>query len=264
MNVYKYNENGEYIGTEEALLDPLETKQQGENIYLLPANATFTAPTEPQDGYVNVWNGTAWEQVEDNSGVEYWLPEDKFGAPAREMKELGALPEGATTTPPEQTQDEKNQELANVAKVKLENLAVSAMMAQLAGSDISAQQTEYQSNIAVLSDDVAVLIPEVYPAWSGNGVEYKKDMRVTYNSILYKVLQNHTSQEGWTPTSAPSLFAKVLTSEGEILDWEQPSSTNPYMKGDKVKFNGKIYESVIDNNVWSPEAYPQGWKEVEE
>ena len=56
----------------------------------------------------------------------------------------------------------------------------------------------------------------------------------------------------------------MLTSEGEILDWEQPDSTNPYMKGDKVKYNGKIYESVIDNNVWSPEAYPQGWKEVEE
>lgn len=138
------------------------------------------------------------------------------------------------------------------------------MMVTLAGGDISVQQTEYQSNIAVLSDDVALLIPEVYPVWSGNNVEYKKDMRVTYNSILYKVLQNHTSQKGWTPTSAPSLFAKVLTSEGEILDWEQPDSTNPYMKGDKVKFNGKIYESLIDNNVWSPEAYPQGWKEIEE
>lgn len=106
MNVYKYNDNGEYIGTEEALLDPLETEQQGKNIYLLPANATFTAPTEPQDGYVNVWNGTAWEQVEDNRGVEYWLPDDKYGAPAREMKELGALPEGATTTAPEKMLDE--------------------------------------------------------------------------------------------------------------------------------------------------------------
>ena len=107
MNVYKYDEKTkEYIGTEKALLDPLETEQQGENIYLLPANATFTAPTEPQDGYVNVWNGTAWEQVEDNRGVEYWLPEDTYGAPAREMKELGALPEGATLTPPEQTLQE--------------------------------------------------------------------------------------------------------------------------------------------------------------
>ena len=264
MNVYKYNDNGEYIGTEKALLDPLETEQQGENIYLLPANATFTAPPEAQEGYINVWNGKAWEQVEDDRGVEYWLPEDKFGAPAREMKELGALPEGATLTPPKQTQAEKNQEQADKAKAELRSLAIDAMMTTLAGGDITVQKTEYQSNIATLIDDVALLIPEVYPVWSGNGVEYKKDMRVTYNSVLYKVLQDHTSQETWTPTSAPSLFAKVLTSEREILEWEQPSSTNPYMKGDKVKYNGKVYESVIDNNVWSPEAYPQGWKEVEE
>lgn len=265
MNVYKYNDNGEYIGTEEALLDPLETEQQGKNIYLLPTNATFTEPSKAQEGYVNVWNGTAWEQVEDNRGVEYWLPEDIYGTPARVMKELGALPEGATTTPPEQTQDEKNQEFANAAKAKLENLAVSAMMAQLVGSDISAQQTEYQSNITALSDDVALLIPEVYPAWSANSVEYKVDDRVQYNGVLYKVLTAHTSQETWKPDVSPSLFVKVISSiSGEIPDWEQPSAGNAYMKGDKVKFNGKIYESVIDNNVWSPEAYPQGWKEVEE
>lgn len=103
MNVYKYNDNGEYIGTEEALLDPLETELQGENVYLLPANATFIEPPEAQESFARVWNGEAWEQVEDNRGVEYWLPEDTYGAPAREMKELGALPEGATLMPPEQT-----------------------------------------------------------------------------------------------------------------------------------------------------------------
>ena len=36
------------------------------------------------------------------------------------------------------------------------------------------------------------------------------------------------------------------------------------MKGDKVIFNGKVYESLIDNNVYSPEAYPAGWKEITE
>lgn len=107
-------------------------------------------------------------------------------------------------------------------------------------------------------------MPEVFPHWNGNSKEYVKDDKVLYDGVLYKVLQNHTSQEGWTPTSAPSLFAKVLTSEGEILDWEQPSSTNPYMKGDKVKYNGKVYESLIDNNVWSPDGYPVGWKLIEE
>ena len=116
MQVYKYDEQTkEYIGTEEALLDPLETEQQEKEVYLLPANAIFTAPTEPQEGYVNVWNVTAWEQLEDNRGVEYWLPEDKFGAPAREMKELGALPEGATFNAPEKTLDElKTDKLAEI------------------------------------------------------------------------------------------------------------------------------------------------------
>ena len=119
MNVYKYDEKTkEYIGYEEALLDPLETEQQGENIYLLPANATFTAPTEPQDGYVNVWNGEAWQEVEDHRGVEYWLPEDTYGAPAREVKELGALPDGATLTPPEQSLDELK--TAKIASLKAE------------------------------------------------------------------------------------------------------------------------------------------------
>lgn len=162
------------------------------------------------------------------------------------------------------TQEELNEAEADKTKAFLQNLAVSAMMMSLAGSPTTSQTEEYKTVIKGVSDDVALFIPEVYPVWSGNGVKYKKDMRVTYNSILYKVLQNHTSQEGWTPTSAPSLFAKVLTSEGEILDWEQPDSTNPYMKGDKVRYNGKVYESLIDNNVWAPDAYPLGWKEIEE
>lgn len=81
--------------------------------------------------------------------------------------------------------------------------------------------------------------------------------------MLYKVLQDHTSQSNWTPTAAQSLFAKVLIPEPSVIpEWEQPSSTNPYMKGDKVRFEGKIYESLIDNNIWSPSAYPAGWKEV--
>ena len=162
------------------------------------------------------------------------------------------------------TQDELDEQEVAAVKSELQTLAVNAMMMSLADDDLVETKNTYQTKLRSISDGAALKMPEVFPHWSGNSKEYVKDDKVLYNDVLYKVLQNHTSQEGWTPTSAPSLFAKVLTSEGEILDWEQPSSTNPYMKGDKVKFNGKIYESVIDNNVWSPEAYPQGWKEVEE
>ena len=64
-----------------------------------------------------------------------------------------------------------DKQTAEETKSVLEIIAISAMMATLAGSDITVQKTEYQSNIATLSDDVALLIPEVYPVWSGNGFE---------------------------------------------------------------------------------------------
>ena len=49
----------------------------------------------------------------------------------------------------------------------------------------------------------------------------------------------------------------------EFPEWVQPTGQHDaYMTGDKVTFKSKHYESVIDYNTWSPEAYPQGWKEV--
>ena len=112
-----------------------------------------------------------------------------------------------------------------------------------------------------LDDEDAIEAKELYPFWSGDGVSYQKDDKVRYEDILYKVLQPHTSQAGWTPVAAPSLFAKVLIPSPDVIpDWEQPDSTNPYMKGDRVRFEGKVYESLIDNNVWAPNVY--GWKEI--
>jgi len=112
-----------------------------------------------------------------------------------------------------------------------------------------------------LDDADALEAKELYPQWSGNGVVYLADDRIRYEGVLYKVLQPHVSQESWTPTAAPSLYAKVLIPDPETIpEWEQPGSTNAYMIGDKVMFNGQTYESVIDNNIWSPESYPAGWR----
>ena len=114
-----------------------------------------------------------------------------------------------------------------------------------------------------LNDEDAIQAKELYPQWSGKGVPYKVDERVRYEGVLYKVLLAHTSQESWTPIAAPSLFAKVLIPDEDIIpEWEQPDSTNGYSIGNKVKFQDKIYESLINNNIWSPAAYPQGWNEV--
>ena len=117
----------------------------------------------------------------------------------------------------------------------------------------------------VTDDAVALTIQEFYDIWEV-GVTYEVGRYLQCKSILYKVLQPHTSQETWTPDVTASLYAKVLIdpTEETIPDWEQPDSTNAYMTGDKVRFEGVVYESTIDNNIWSPTAYPAGWKIVEE
>ena len=113
---------------------------------------------------------------------------------------------------------------------------------------------------AALTDDEALKAAALYPAWSAQDT-YDAGERVRFDGTLYKCLQPHAAQADWTPTAAPSLWAKVLVSDtGEPLPWEQPESTNPYMKGDKVTHGGKTWVSAIDNNVWEPGVY--GWEET--
>lgn len=116
--------------------------------------------------------------------------------------------------------------------------------------------------VVSLGDEDALECVTLFTAWDGDGHVYAVGDRVRYGDNLYDCLQAHTSQDGWNPADASSLWAKVLIPGPGIPEWEQPGSTNPYMKGDKVRHNDKIWVSDIDNNVWEPGVY--GWSEVVE
>lgn len=113
---------------------------------------------------------------------------------------------------------------------------------------------------AMVSDEDALQVQNLYPVWKAE-TEYKTGERVLYNEVLYKALQDHISQETWTPMDSPSLFAQILIPDEDVIpEWIQPDSTNGYMIGEKVTHNGKTWISTIDNNVWEPGAY--GWDEI--
>lgn len=113
-----------------------------------------------------------------------------------------------------------------------------------------------------VEDTVALEVVTLFPEWAAD-TEYVEGVRVKHNDVLYRCLTAHTSQADWTPDAAVSLFAKVLIpDENVIYPWEQPESTNPYKKGDKVTHNGKTWVSTMDGNVWEPGYY--GWNEVTE
>ncbi|MBE6950816.1 MAG: hypothetical protein E7451_05700 [Ruminococcaceae bacterium] len=111
-----------------------------------------------------------------------------------------------------------------------------------------------------LSDAEALEAIDLFAAWDAEAV-YETGQRVRYEGGLYRCLMAHTAQDNWTPTAAPSLWARVLIPDEDVIPkWEQPESTNPYKKGDKVRHNGKIWVSILENNTWEPGFY--GWEEV--
>lgn len=118
------------------------------------------------------------------------------------------------------------------------------------------------------TDEQALEVKVLYPDWEDItvGTTLKVGDRVNYLDVLYNVLQEHQKQETWKPTDAPSLFAKVLIPDVNVIpEWEQPDSTNPYMKGDKVKHNDATWLSLVDGNVWEPGAVGTEtlWEKIE-
>lgn len=117
---------------------------------------------------------------------------------------------------------------------------------------------------ASLPDNDALEAVELFPVWQSDSA-YTVDERVRYGDKLYRCVQAHTSQVDWTPDATPALFTEV-SPPGVIPVWKQPTGAqDAYQKGDKVRYpdeDGAVYESLIDANVYSPEAYPAGWRAV--
>lgn len=126
--------------------------------------------------------------------------------------------------------------------------------------EVTAMLIPMQINALNVDDNTALRMVEFYPEWATD-TAYSAGYKVQYGGTLYKCLQAHTAQADWTPDAAPSLWAKVLIPDPDVIpEWEQPDSTNPYMTGDKVTHNSKTWVSDIDNNVWTPGVY--GWTET--
>lgn len=111
-----------------------------------------------------------------------------------------------------------------------------------------------------LTDTETQAITGLFEPWIPGSPVVVNDLR-TSNGKLYKCVQAHATQSDWRPENTPALWV-VVAAPGVIADWVQPGSTNPYMIGDKVVFNGHIWESKINDNVWSPASYPAGWTDL--
>ena len=118
---------------------------------------------------------------------------------------------------------------------------------------------------ASLTEEQAMEVAAVFNPWQ-IGQTYSVGDFLTYgvNGVgdpqLYKVAQAHTAQAEWTPEVTPALYVAIgLDGQGYPV-WSPPTGAHDaYNAGDVVNWNGTLYQSLIDGNVHSPEAYPNAW-----
>lgn len=124
---------------------------------------------------------------------------------------------------------------------------------------VNSRIAQLDTTLEVMDDDVAIHFIPLFPVWIV-GIECIAGERLQYEDKLYRVVQTHTSQEGWEPPNVPALFTEIAK-PGEIPVWKQPTGAqDAYMTGDKVHYPGEndpVYISTVDNNVWAPDVY--GW-----
>ena len=125
--------------------------------------------------------------------------------------------------------------------------------------DANLQATRKLIRVDELDENELLDMIDLYESYQVDKL-YKVDDIFKYEGKLYKVIQEHASLENWVPSELPALYLNLMP-DNVIPEWVQPTGGHDsYNTGDKVIFEGHVYESLIDGNTWSPIDYPQGWE----
>ena len=86
---------------------------------------------------------------------------------------------------------------------------------------------------------------------------YPKDWTVSHGGKAWVSL---TPANVWEPGVSGW---REFVDEGTVPAWVEPTGAHDaYNTGDRVMFDSSVYKSLIDNNTWSPQVYPQGWEKI--
>ena len=116
-----------------------------------------------------------------------------------------------------------------------------------------------------LTDKEALDCISLYPEWQ-IGFDYKQDWIIRHNDDLYRIGQDHTSQEQWVPGAdgTTALYSKIVISEDGYETWQEYDGVSGTYALDQIvrdPNDEKLYKSKIDNNVWGPPSeQPDYWE----
>ena len=109
-------------------------------------------------------------------------------------------------------------------------------------------------------DSLASMVVDLYPTLKENGSLIPAGTRIHYNNILYRAAVDLWDTAENNPDNAPALWEEINYREGYRIIPETISVGTAFAKDERGWWNDQLYVSLIDNNVWTPTAYPAGWQ----
>lgn len=113
-----------------------------------------------------------------------------------------------------------------------------------------------------LDDATASQAPTLFPSLKEDGSLVKSGTRINWNGVVKRAAVDLWDTETNNPDNAPTLWEDLAYIDGIRIIPEVITVGTAFSKGEQGWWNGALYESQADNNVWTPDAYPAYWEEV--
>ena len=113
-----------------------------------------------------------------------------------------------------------------------------------------------------LDDAAASQMALLFPGLKGDGSLVKSGTRINWNGVVKRAAVDLWDTETNNPDNAPTLWEDLAYIDGIRIIPEVITVGTAFSKGEQGWWNGALYESQADNNVWTPDAYPAYWTEV--
>ena len=129
-------------------------------------------------------------------------------------------------------------------------------------ADVLIVKTKINETIEGISDEAALLAPEIFPIMKNNNELIKAGTRINWKSTVKRAAVDLYDKVDNNPDNAPTLWEDLIYKEDYRVIPEDITTGTAFAKGERGWWQESLYESLIDNNVWTPDAYPDGWTKI--
>lgn len=135
------------------------------------------------------------------------------------------------------TETEYNAMKAEAEQSESRKKAINDFMEQckrrpLTAEEVTTMLIKQQINTLNVDDNTALRMLEFYPEWDA-GQDYTAGYKVQRSGKLWRCVQAHTSQAGWEPENAVSLWTEICETHDGTIDDPIPYSGNMALESGK-------------------------------